>query len=287
MFWMSVICVGGFSLCLQLRICAGESFFLSLPQIMKRPFYLQIAAAVMATTTLLTAVGCSSGDGKSPDSVDSANVSRSEPVAVTTTKAPANVVEIPQGPRHHDRIHVNNIGKLWEVFNDSNKYQYVHAERLGVNPMFSLRDAYFAKRPLVYIQTCDDYFVDSLTHSMPYLVPEGARLLSDIGRNFIDSLANRGGDGYRIKVTSLLRTPMHVKRLRRVNVNSTDSSTHQFGTTFDISWSNFACSDPTRTLNEGDLKNLLAEVLNDLRNDGRCLVKFERKTCCFHVTAIK
>lgn len=29
---------------------------------------------------------------------------------------------------------------------------------------------------------------------------------------------------------------------------------------------------------------IMAEVLNDLRNRGRCNVKFERKQSCFHIT---
>ena len=68
-------------------------------------------------------------------------------------------------------------------------------------------------------------------------------------------------------VTSLLRTPYTVKRLRRVNRNATDSSTHQFATTFDISYRRFHCLDSTRTVNEEDLKNLLGEVLLDLRRE--------------------
>jgi hypothetical protein len=32
---------------------------------------------------------------------------------------------------------------------------------------------------------------------------------------------------------------------------------------------------------------LLGEVLRDLRNQGRCLVKYEYKTACFHITAIR
>lgn len=231
----------------------------------------------------LIITSCGEEDGGNAKPLTKKEAGRKE----SSGKASAAKADIPQGPRHHDRIKVNNLGPLREVFNDSNKYHYEYAERLGIDPIHSLNDAYFAKRPLVYIESCDDYAVDTLTHSMPYLVPEGARLLSRIGRNFIDSLANRGGDGYRIKVTSLLRTPKHVKKLRRVNVNSTDSSTHQFGTTFDISWTNFVYDDPDRTLDEGDLKNLLAEVLYDLRNEGACLVKYEHKTCCFHITAIK
>lgn len=195
--------------------------------------------------------------------------------------------DIKQGPRHNDRIRVANLGSLAELFNDSNYRQYAYAEKLGITPIRDIGGAYFTKRPLIHITSNQYYFVDSLTHSAPFLVPEAASLLRHIGRNFIDSLAHRGADGYRIKVTSLLRTAQSVKRLRRVNRNATDSSTHQFGTTFDISWSNFKCADSTRTIDEGDLKNLLAEVLEDARREGRCLVKFERKTCCFHITATK
>ncbi len=185
------------------------------------------------------------------------------------------------------RIPIHFAGRLADVFNDSNYRQYSHAERLGITPIRNIGDAYFTKRPLEKISTTDDYFVAPLTHSLPYLVPEASRLLTDIGKSFKDSLKSRGGSGYKIKVTSLLRTPSTVKRLRRVNRNATDSSTHQFATTFDISWSNFYCADSTRRINDGDLKNLLAEVLLDKRREGRCLVKFERKTCCFHITVVK
>lgn len=200
--------------------------------------------------------------------------------------------ELPDGAdvkhaRTSDRIPVNNLGNLAELFNDSNKYQYAFAEKLGITPIESLQDAFYTSRPLVEIGTNKFFVVDSLTHSVPYLVPEAAILLRDIGRNFIDSLARRGGDGYRIIVTSVLRTPQSVKSLRKVNRNATDSSTHKFGTTFDITYSRFACSDASRPIHDGDLKNLLAEVLNDLRNQKRCMVKFEKKSPCFHITVTR
>lgn len=190
-------------------------------------------------------------------------------------------------PGQNRRISINRIGNLREIFNDSNKYHYEYAERLGINPIATLADAYYTRRPVVKIETCDLYFVDSLTHSLPFLVPEAEKLLNDIGRNFIDSLRRRGASGHRIRVTSLLRTERSVRRLRRVNRNATDSSTHQFGTTFDISYSRFDAADSLNTIHQEDLKNLLAEVLNDLRNQGRCLVKFESKSPCFHITAIR
>lgn len=198
---------------------------------------------------------------------------------------PAEDISISEKPIKGVRsIKVRNLGPLGKVFNDSNLLQLQAARSLGIDPVCDLSSAYFMKRPIVKVESNSYYQIDSLRHSIPYLVPEAAILLEEIGKNFIDSLSNRGGDSYRIKVTSLLRTPETVGKLRRVNVNATDSSTHQYATTFDLSYSNFYCLDENRQINQGDLKNLLAEVLYDLRQQGRCLVKFERKTGCFHVT---
>lgn len=228
-----------------------------------------------------TAIGC----GRSKDSIpaDSTAVQQTE----TTAEGNKPKTPVKQGPRHHDRIPIHFQGRLADVFNDSNYQHYAYAEKLGIQPITNVGEAYFTTRPVVHITSNEYYQVDTLTHSVPFLVPEAADLLKIIGKNFIDSLASRGADGYKIKVTSLLRTPQSVKRLRRVNKNATDSSTHKFATTFDISWSKFCCADPERTINEEDLKLLLAEVLRDLRAEGRCLVKFERKTACFHITAIR
>lgn len=209
---------------------------------------------------------------------------------VSKKKKAPKPVDIPKVDKisiDNGQILINDIGPLYEVFNDSNKYQYEFAEKLGIDPIESFRDAYHTKKPIRHIVSNKYFIVDSLTHSMPFLVPPAARLLEDIGKNFIDTLSNRGAKGYRIIVTSMLRTASSVKRLRRVNVNATDSSTHKFATTFDISYTRYHSVAPSRQLNDGDLKNVLAEVLYDLRRQNRCLVKFERKTGCFHVTVIK
>ncbi len=182
------------------------------------------------------------------------------------------------------RLPVRNIGQLHKVFNDSNHLQLQYARTLGIDPIYDIRDAYRTRRPVVYVKSNDYYHVDSLKHSLPFLVPEAEKLLQEIGKNFIDTLKSRGGSGYIIKVTSMLRTPVTVNKLRRVNINATQTSTHQFGTTFDISYTQFYPVGNPRELHDGDLKNLLAEVLADLRAKGRCLVKFEKKTSCFHVT---
>lgn len=203
-----------------------------------------------------------------------------------STPAPP-VINADDGEAGLLRIPVRNIGHLPEVFNDSNHRQLEHARALGIHPIEDIRGAYHTSRPVIFIESNELYQVDSLTHSLPFLVPEAAGLLSDIARNFIDSLHSRGADGYRVKVTSLLRTPLTVKSLRKVNINATEMSTHQFGTTFDLSYTKFHRTDNALQIHDGDLKNLLAEVLLDLRDAGRCLVKFERKSACYHITATR
>ena len=178
-------------------------------------------------------------------------------------------------------------GRLRSIFNDTNGMHISAAESIGIKPIKSLRDAYNLQRPVVRIATNDHYTVDSLTHSMPFLVPEAAQLLDDIGRRFADTIRARGGHEYRIKVTSVLRTDRSVAKLRRRNRNASEQSAHCYATTFDISYAKFICLDSTFIVSLADLKNILGEILYDERDKGRCYVKFETKQGCFHITARK
>ncbi|MBQ7942274.1 MAG: hypothetical protein IJ328_07725 [Muribaculaceae bacterium] len=183
------------------------------------------------------------------------------------------------------RIKTRGIkGSLGRTFNDKNDLQLTAASAIGINPVHSLNDAYNIKLPIRKIATCEDFFLDSLTHSMPYLVPKAANLLHDIGKAFSDTILSRGGRKCQIIVTSVLRTDNTINRLKRRNVNATTSSCHMFGTTFDISWLRFHHCDSTYIMHTGDLKNILAEVLYEMRKQGRCYVKYERKQSCFHIT---
>lgn len=184
------------------------------------------------------------------------------------------------------KMKINPLGgSLGRVFNDSNKFHIAVAEEKGIRPLHTLADVWQEGSKLERIQTCEAYYVDNLTHSLPYLTPRAHRLLTDIGLAFRDSLRSRGGGYYRIKVTSVLRTPSLVKRLRRRNRNAVDTSAHLYGTTFDISYLRFICDSVDIPRTQEDMKNLLGEVVEDQRNRGRCFVKYERKQNCFHITA--
>ena len=55
------------------------------------------------------------------------------------------------------------------------------------------------KEKLQHIETNDLYVVDSLTHSIPYLIKGAAQLLDTIGTNFLDSLTAKGA--YSVVIT--------------------------------------------------------------------------------------
>lgn len=237
--------------------------------------------AILASIFLLVATAC----GDEGEAV--AERPTEELSAILADDATPNIYDrhLEEAPDDGERILINDVGPLRKVFNDSNHVHLTAARAIGIDPIRDDSDILRLKRPMVKVESTPQYFVDELRHSYPYLVPEAARLLHDIGQAFNDSLKARGGGAYRLKVTSILRTPATVKRLRRVNGNATEESTHSFGTTFDISYSKFICDDPREPHRRfEDLKNLLAEVLYDLRNQGRCYVKFEYRQSCFHIT---
>ena len=182
-------------------------------------------------------------------------------------------------------VKTKGVGKpLGLAFNDKNDVQLQAAQAIGINPIESFKDAYNISRPIVKIASCEEYTVDTLTHSMPYLIPKAADLLKDIGKAFTDTVVARGGKKCKMIVTSLLRTDNSIDRLRRRNRNATEMSCHVYGTTFDISWRRFHHSDSTYIMSTEDLKNILGEVLYKMRENGRCYVKFERKQSCYHIT---
>lgn len=179
----------------------------------------------------------------------------------------------------------NNFeGRYAEVFNDSNYLQVAAAESIGITPVSDMASAWNINRPLELIASCEEYYLEELTHSFPFLVPEGAKLLKEIGTRFNQLLMERGKNRYRIKVTSVLRTPETIKDLMKVNKNSVANSAHSYGTTIDISYANFIVDQKTNTQSNDDLVKLLAEVLHEFQSQGRCYVKFESKQSCFHLT---
>ena len=172
-------------------------------------------------------------------------------------------------------------------FNDQQSKQHETASRIGLSrPPKDREDAASMRKQLVEIQTNDNYVVDSLTHSVPFLIPSAARELDAIGAEWADILSRNGLPHYRFYVTSVLRTQEDIKFLQKSgNINSVTQSCHCYGTTFDLAYMRY--NKVTRThmyMLEDNLKLVLGQVLLNHQRDGKIYVKYEWKQSCFHIT---
>ncbi len=195
---------------------------------------------------------------------------------------------LPEKYRPYKHVHSYSA-----CFPDIQSVQIRAAIANGIEPVHTREEAqaYVDSMKLVNITNSPFYVVDKLTHSMPYLVPKAQELLNTICVNFIDSLISNGMPPHLPIVTSVLRTSKDIKKLQRGNKNATSNSCHCYGTTVDITYNrfypingNYYTSRLQIAKYNERMKKILAEVLLDLRMQGRCYVKYERKQACFHLT---
>ena len=174
-----------------------------------------------------------------------------------------------------------------DKFNDLQSKQHEVASAIGLaRPPKDRADAASMRKSLVEIKTNDNYIVDSLTHSVPYLIPSAKRELDAIGAEWADILARNGLPHYRFYVTSVLRTQEDIKYLQRSgNINSVTQSCHCYGTTFDLAYMRYDKVSRTHTyMHEDNLKLVLGQVLLNHQRAGKIFVKYEWKQSCFHIT---
>jgi len=183
---------------------------------------------------------------------------------------------------------ITSVPSYARAFPDQNDVQLISANKYGVQPVQNRTEAENRKAELVYVGSNPYFFVDPLRNSIPYLVPEALNLLQDIGKNFFDSLQTKQVPLHKIIVTSVLRTKDDVTKLRGHNGNATENSCHLYGTTFDICYNRYKTVSPPneqrRAVRNDTLKWVLSEVLNDLRMQKRCYIKYEVHQGCFHIT---
>jgi len=223
-------------------------------------------------------------------------VARVQPTAVAPSKAQPDLKPLTthHSPltSHHSPLtthKIRSVASYAEAFPDTNGLQLTAANRWGVTPVKNREDAESRKRELVYVGANPYYHVDPLYSSIPYLVPHAAVLLQDIGQAFFDSLYVKGVPLHKIIVTSVLRSQEDVAKLRHRNGNATENSCHLYGTTFDICYNRYkTVENPDgprrREVRNDTLKWVLSEVLRDMRESGRCYIKYEVKQGCFHMT---
>lgn len=174
-----------------------------------------------------------------------------------------------------------------QKFNDLQSKQHEAACRIGLaRPPKDRADAASMRSQLVEIKTNENYIVDSLTHSVPFLIPAAKRELNAIGAEWADILARNGLPHYRFYVTSVLRTQEDIKCLQKSgNINSVTQSCHCYGTTFDLAYMRYDKVTSTRAyMHEDNLKLVLGQVLLNHQRAGKIYVKYEWKQSCFHIT---
>lgn len=179
---------------------------------------------------------------------------------------------IPQEKKHPKRV--PNYGADFNVVND---VQLAAAKKLGITPQKDRAALEKMKGKLVKLRDTRYYAIKPLTSSSPYLVPRAADFLTALGR----LMQEYNGTESRFYISSVLRTQADVKSLRSMNGNATENSTHCYGTTIDITYSQFDVRGKT---NEGKVKEDLARALYDMQQMGYCYVIYERRQPCFHIT---
>jgi uncharacterized protein YcbK (DUF882 family) len=178
-------------------------------------------------------------------------------------------------------------------YKDLNKVHLKYAKANGIKGFKSDKEfrenikEYVNEGDLAKIENSDYYVVDDLTHSHPYLTPEAAKLLDDIGKRFQKKLDENNLKKSYFQVTSLLRTGESQRRLGRSNTNASSNSSHLYGTTFDITYARvFRKPRLSKDVEvaDGPAIKLLSEVIGELRKEKRCVVVTERNERCFHIT---
>lgn len=259
--------------------------------------YIQGFCLVVIFLAIVRSAFPSVAEDKADDAMEKKEISVATVQADSSVSRDAYAVSpaVPTGPSRFfcsDGTVVKNriysVPHFGNTFPDQNDVQLAAAEKLGVQPVANRKDAERRMSELVYIGSNPFFHVDKLNNSIPYLVPKASVLLQDIGRSFFDSLQIKGVPLHKIIVTSVLRSREDVEKLRGHNGNATQNSCHMYGTTFDICYNRYKTVSPPgvsrRAVRNDTLKWILSEVLNDMRQQRRCLVKYEVHQGCFHIT---
>lgn len=263
---------------------------------LKKKLYLGLCGAAVAVLGVVRychpeVVPCDTRPAATADSASVVADSVAAPVPVAelpATEAPAECRPI---RRDSLRPHpIRSVASYNACFPDVQDVQIRAARQWGVKPVRDRVEAEERKGELVFVGANPYFEIDkAMRSSIPYLVPRASHLLQDISRSFLDSLYLKGVPLHKLIVTSVLRTEDDVARLLRHNGNASEQSCHRFGTTFDISYNRYFTVSPPdgperRAVRNDTLKWVLSEVLRDVRQQGRCYVKYEVKQGCFHIT---
>ena len=176
-------------------------------------------------------------------------------------------------------------------------------------------DSLLASGRLVQLEDSTHYWIVRRGTSPAYVVPALRTLLEVLGERFQERLVGMGLPLYRLEVTSALRTSERQEQLRRSNANAAAGvSSHEFGTTVDLSYAAFAPpADPPGEIPVGvptefaphlerivdlalesvsarksrELGAIFSQVLSEAQAEGLALVIYERQQTVYHLTVAR
>ena len=179
------------------------------------------------------------------------------------------------------------------ILNDKNEIHLLHAQTNGLKHVFTTDsdfnaniDSLVFKLILMKVTNNRFYQLKELTHSEPYLIPEAADLLNQIGYRFQKRLEEKKYNPYQFRITSLLRTEETQGKLSHRNRNATSHSAHLYGTTVDISYKNFYNVKTDTIESSYEAVQTLTAVLIEMRQECKLLAVRERHQSCFHITVV-
>ena len=176
----------------------------------------------------------------------------------------------------------------------------------------AVRDSLLEAGRLVQLEDSTPYWIVRPGTSPAYVVPEMRALLEVLGERLQGRLRDMGLPPYRLEVTSALRTSARQERLRRANANAAAGvSSHEFGTTVDLSYAAFAppadmppellasaplelrphferivdlAMESVSARKSRELGAIFTRVLREAQAEGLALVIYERQQTVYHVT---
>jgi hypothetical protein len=194
---------------------------------------------------------------------------------------------------------------------DVNEVQIERARQLGVR-VVTVEPLAAAGHLVRLPDTTQHWVIRELDYSVPYVTPDAHAMLIEVAERFHARLDSAGVPRYRLDITSVLRTPEKQAELRRRNANASRvESAHEFGTTVDLAYRRFAppagplplephpsLADSARVLADSivvetgrlrgaELQAVLGRVLHEMQDEGKVLVRMERRQTVYHITVAR
>ena len=197
-----------------------------------------------------------------------------------------------------------------------NAAHVARARALGVRVVSeAASDSLLATGRLVQLEDSTHHWIVRRGTSPALVVPHVRTLIEVLATRFQERLAGMGLPPYRLEVTSALRTSERQEQLRRSNSNAAAGvSSHEFGTTVDLSYAAFAppadppgeilTSVPTEfaphlerivdlalesvsARKSRELGAIFSQVLREAQAEGLALVIYERQQTVYHLTVAR